>query len=238
MYFKMNTEGKEKGMAFVHESIHRMSKTDVLTMEHRLSTVTRPDPNAPSGQYTVYCLYFDKDRDFALMDSSTGAYKREEYRICYYNNRPDLLILSKKSELNGLSSIETCEVTRDFVEAILYNRYSEIVSDPMGRTGDNVDPLLQEFYWEVIGNGLRPKVLLDYETRIHLYAKNEAQITINYNLRSSGNLKEFFNPFHATVPVRDDSALVHIKWKNFLPDVISRAVTMTRYTSNVYSYIM
>ena len=224
-------------MALVHESIHKMNKSDVLMLEHRLSTVTRPDPNAPSGHYTVYCLYFDRDRDHTMMDSSTGAFKRVDYRICYYSNKPDRFILAKKSEMNGMSSMETCEVTKDFVEAILYNRYSEIVSDPLGRTGENVDPLLQEFYWEVIGNGLRPSVLFDYDTKICLYSTGDTQIMFNYNFRSSKHLEDFFNPFHATVTVQDDIVLVHIKWSSYLPDVIRSAVTMTGNASRVYALI-
>ena len=207
-------------MNLVHESIHRINKTDVLTLEHRLSTVMRPDPNAPSGCCRVFCLYFERDKDFSCYDSA-GAYKRDEYRIVYYNNNPNRLILSKKSEMNGMSGIENCEVSREFVQIILNNRF---------------DPLLQEFYWEVVGRGLRPRVLVDYDSKIYVNSKGNTQITINYNPRSSANLNTFLDPYHATVPIRDDKVIVHVKWNSFLPDVIRSAVTMSGSFSGNYSY--
>ena len=225
-------------MDFVHESIHHINKTDVLTLEHRLSTVTRPDPNAPMGHYMVYCLYFDRDKDFSMMYDSIGAYKRDEYRIYYSNIQPDVLLLSRKSVMHGMSQIVNCEVTRAFVEAILNNRFSEIVSDPMGRTGEEIDPLMQDFYWEVIGKGLRPRVLVDYDSKVYVYSRGGAEITINYNSRTSTNLKEFLNPYHQSVPITDAKVIVHVKWDNYLPDVIRSAVTMTGYMTGTYSYMM
>jgi len=222
-------------MNLVHESIHRINKTDVLTLEHRLSTVMRPDPNAPSGCCRVFCLYFERDKDFSCYDSA-GAYKRDEYRIVYYNNNPNRLILSRKSEMNGMSGIENCEVSREFVQIILNNRFGEVIRDPMGRTGEDVDPLLQEFYWEVVGRGLRPRVLVDYDSKIYVNSKGNTQITINYNPRSSANLNTFLDPYHATVPIRDDKVIVHVKWNSFLPDVIRSAVTMSGSFSGNYSY--
>ena len=222
-------------MNLVHESIHRINKTDVLTLEHRLSTVMRPDTNAPSGCCRVFCLYFERDKDFSFYES-TGAYKRDEDRIVYYNNNPNRLILSRKSEMNGLSGIVTCEVTREFVQIILNNRFGEVISDPMGRTGKEMDPLLQEFYWEVVAKGLRPRVLVDYDSKIFVNAKGNTQITINYNLRSSVNLNDFLDPYHATVPIKDDKVIVHVKWNSFLPDVIRSAVTMSGSFSGNYSY--
>ncbi|MBQ9031826.1 MAG: hypothetical protein IJ106_10300 [Parasporobacterium sp.] len=225
-------------MNLVHESIHRINKTDVLTLEHRLSTVTRLDVKAPSGYNRVFCLYFDRNRDFSMIEGTMGAYKRDEYRICYYNQNPNVLFLSRKSEMNGMSSIDTCEVTAQFVDTILRGDFSAAISDPMGRTGDDLDPLIQEFYWEVVGKGLRPKVLVDYDSKSYLYSRGDAQITINYNPRSSSNILSFLNPCHASVPVNDDKVIVHIKWNNYLPDVIRSAVTMSGYAAGTYSYMM
>ena len=71
-----------------------------------------------------------------------------------------------------MSGIDSCEISREMVETILRGSFSDIVRDAQGRTGDDLDPLIQEFYWEVIGRGLCPRVVVDYDTKpYHSQAK-------------------------------------------------------------------
>ena len=86
----------------------------------------------------------------------------------------------------------------------------------------------------MIGRGLRPKVVVDYDTKPYRYAQGDAQVTINYNPRLSYDLQEFLNPHHKGMPVKGNQAVVHVKWNHVLPDIVRTAFSTFGGIQNRY----
>ena len=116
-------------MEFQNEWKHAINRSDLVTLEHRLSLFARPDGSAYDKGMTIHGLYFENMFSPVLSDGHRRASLREKFRIVYYNNDLDHIYLQKKSEMNGMSDAESCEVTAAFVENILNRNYSEIVTD-------------------------------------------------------------------------------------------------------------
>lgn len=211
-------------MEFRHEWKSRITHADVMTLEHRLSTVTRPDVYSAGGYYQVHSLIFeDKNGKVPILNEDSF---REYFRIRYYNEDLKYMKLEKITNYNGLSTKESCEVTREFVETILYKSFSDIIRDPMGRSGDDMDPLIQEFYWKVIGNGLRPKVLVNYDRKAYQFPNGNGKVSIDCNIRSGHDILRFLNPELMNDLAFDDQVILNIKWDKYLPDVIKSAIAL------------
>ena len=222
-------------MEFRNEWKTIISRADVMTIDHRLSAVTMQDFHASSGYYVVHCLYFGDIYDNMPEINKAGSGKNSSvFRIRYYDDNLSYIKLEKKYESNGTSVIEDCEVTKEFVEVILNGNFSEIVRDPMGRTGDELDPLIQEFYWNVIGKGMRPAVSVSYYRKPYLYSYGKVRVTIDYNFRSDRDVSGFLDPISYEDTESDNRYYLKVKWGNYLPEVIKSAVTLSNRRNPAY----
>ena len=222
-------------MDFQNEWKHAINRSDLMIVEYRLSLFARPDAHAFDQGNCIHGLYFD-DPSFstALSDKCGRASLREKFRIVYYDDDLSLIRLEKKSEMNGMSCRESCEVTREFVEMILNRKFKTIVTDPMGHTGEEVDPLIQEFYWKTVGNGLHPIELMDFERKSYVYSYGDVRITMDHNFRSSRNIREFLNPYHQFEAQVEDQIIIGVKWKNYFPDVVKSSIMLQGRTLGSY----
>lgn len=200
-------------MEFRHEWKNRITHADVMTLEHRLSAVAGPDIYSANGYYQVHSLIFEESRN-------------EMFRIRYYNADFSLIKLEKITVYDGLTTKESCEVTREFVETILYKSFSDIIRDPMGRSGEDMDPLIQEFYWKVVGNGLKPRILVNYDRKTYEFPQGNGRICIDRNIRSDRNIRRFLHPELMNDLIFDDRVILNIKWDKYLPEAIRSAVVL------------
>ena len=224
-------------MDFRNEWKTMISRADVMTIDHRLSAVTMQDFHASAGYYVVHCLYFGNSDELPMGLNRIKTTKNSVFfRIRYYDDNLSYIKLEKKYESNGTSVIESCEITKEFVEVILNGHFSEIVRDPMGRTGDELDPLIQEFYWQVIGNGMRPALSVSFYRKPYLYSYDNVRVTIDYNFKSSRNVSGFLDPYCLEGVESDGGYFLKVKWGNYLPEVIKSAVTLNSRRNPTYIY--
>ena len=223
-------------MEFVNERIHRIPQSDLSILEHRLAPFSEPGITSSSRCSRLCCLYFERAFESTAFENRSSLIRKDEFRITYVNRDMRRLQLEKKTVSNGMSGIDSCEIPRKLVETILQGSFSDIVRDANGRTGEDLDPLIQEFYWEVIGRGLRPKVVVEYDTKPYHYAQGNAQVTMNYNPRVSYDLQEFLDPHHngTPIPLKSNEAIVHVKWHHILPDIIRTAFSAFGDIQNRY----
>jgi len=221
-------------MEFVNERIHQIPVSDLSILEHRLAVSFSPGVPSSLRCRRLSALFFERVYESTAFENRSSLIQKDEYRILYLDRDLRTLILEKKCASNGLSGTESCEIPLELVETILRGSFSDIVRDAQGRTGDDLDPLLQEFYWEVIGRGLRPKAVVDYDTKPYDYAQGSAQVTINYHPRITYDLQEFLNPDHEGMPINGNQAIVHVKWNHILPDIVRTAFSTFGNTQNRY----
>lgn len=142
-------------MKYRHEYKHEISRGDMLVLRSRLSAVMKKDIHTTYGKYFIRSLYFDNAQDKALTEKINGVNIREKFRIRYYNYDTSVIHLEKKSKINGLCLKESAFLTKEMAQAIADGSYEWMLKSN--------EPLVRELYSKIKSEGLRPKIIVDYE---------------------------------------------------------------------------
>ncbi len=213
-------------MKYRHEIKHEISKGDMLVLRSRLSSVMKKDVHAVDCKYFIRSLYFDNSKDKALKEKQDGVNVREKFRIRYYNNDTSLIHLEKKSKINGLCLKQSVDLTKEMTEAIICGDYSWMLQSN--------EPLLQEFYSKIMSQGLRPKTIVDYTREPFVFKAGNVRVTLDYDIRTGMNCKDFLKSDCVTVPV-GDSIILEVKWDEYLPDIIRDVVSIPNCRAGAFS---
>ena len=89
---------------------------------------------------------------------------------------------------------------------------------------DAGQPLLQELYWKMKVQGLRPRTIVDYVREPFIYAPGNVRVTLDYDLRTGLRCVDFLDADCVTISARDAPVILEVKWDAFLPDIIRDAV--------------
>ena len=205
-------------MKYRHEWKHEISYGDMLVLRRRLSAIMKTDTHAVNGKYLIRSLYFDNASDKALREKIDGVNVREKFRIRYYNKDTSLIHLEKKSKINGLCLKESTTLSAEQAQAIANGDYVW-----MADSGVN---LIQELYSKMMGQGLRPKTIVDYMREPFVFAPGNGRVTIDYDIRTGLGCTDFLNPECVTVPAGDAPIILEVKWDDYLPDIIRDIVQL------------
>lgn len=212
-----------------HEWKHEITAADRLVLSSRLSAAARRDGHGQNGRYEIRSLYFDDPRDTALREKLDGVARREKFRIRYYNGDASYICLEKKVKWDGLCGKRSVLLSTQEVQLLLDGNLGWMPSS--GR------PLIQELYWKMKANGLRPRTLVDYTRDAYVFPAGNVRVTLDFNIRTGLGSTDFLNPSAITVPAGDAPAILEVKWDEFLPDIIRDAVQLPgRHTSSFSKY--
>lgn len=214
-------------MKYRHEWKHQINQSDLLILRSRLSAITGRDSHAKDGTYEIRSLYFDNPTDKVLREKLDGVNKREKFRIRYYNGDTGLIRLEKKSKTNNLCLKQSIALTIEQTRSISQGEYDWMATSP--------EPLIQELYSKIISQGLRPKVIVDYIREPFVYAPGNVRITLDYQIRTGLKCTDFLNPDCITVPIPDSPIILEVKWDEYLPDIIHKAVGLTNRQAQAFS---
>ena len=212
-----------------HEWKHEITAADRLVLISRLSAIARRDVHGQNGRYKIRSLYFDDPRDTALREKIDGVARREKFRIRYYGSDASYICLEKKSKWDGLCGKRSVLLSTQEVLALL--------DGDLDWMPDSGRPLVQELYWKMKSNLLRPRTIVDYTRDAFVFPAGNVRVTLDYNIRTGLGSTDFLNPDSVTVPAGDAPAILEVKWDEFLPDVIREAVQLPgRHTSAFSKY--
>lgn len=216
-------------MDFRHEWKHEINYSDLLVIRQRLKAVAKLDENAKNGKYLIRSLYFDTPTDKVLREKLNGQMYREKFRIRLYNGNINDITLEKKSKLNGLCSKQKTPLTTAQAQSIAQGDFFWM--------HESTDPLIQELYYKITTQGLRPKTIVDYVREPFVYAPGNVRVTLDYDIRTGLGCTDFLNPDCPMIPAGDAPIILEVKWDEFLPSVIRDAVQLTgRCTGNFSKY--
>lgn len=214
-------------MSIRHEHKHAVSYSDRCVLRQRLSAVMKPDKNGDNGKYKIRSLYFDNMYDSALREKIDGVNIREKFRLRYYNGDLSYIVLEKKSKINGLCKKESAVIS--------LQQASDILSGNIEWMKESEANLIGEMYSKMHSKGLRPKTIVDYTREAFVFTAGNVRVTLDYDIRTGIRCTDFLNPDSVTVPVRDNSVILEVKWDEFLPDTIRRAVSIPNGRRQAYS---
>ena len=144
--------------------------------------------------------------------------RREKFRIRYYSGDASYICLEKKVKRDGLCGKRSVLLSAQEVRSLL-----EGDLDWMPGVGR---PLIQELYWKMKSNGLRPKTIVDYTRDAFVFPAGNVRVTLDYNIRTGLGSTDFLNSAAVTVPAGDAPSILEVKWDEFLPDIIREAVQL------------
>lgn len=215
-------------MVYRNEIKHEISAADKAAICASMRAIARPDPHAgPDGRYQIRSLYFDSPADKALREKLDGVSEREKFRIRFYNGDPSVMHLEKKVKRGGLGYKVSAPLTAQEAQRIIDGDTGWMVSSGRG--------LLVELYAKMKAEGLRPKTIVDYTRTPFVYGPGNVRVTIDENIRTGLRCTDFLNPRCVTVPAGEPVILLEVKWDDYLPSVIRRAVAVKSRRSGAFS---
>lgn len=203
-------------MKLRHEYKHELSYVEMLSLRPRLKAVMQPDPHTIDGKYFIRSLYFDNVYDKALREKIDGVSNREKFRIRYYNRDTSRIILEKKSKIYGLCNKKQTLIDMETTKAICECDLRALES--------KTDPLVVELYQKMLTEGLRPKVIVDYDREPFVFDAGNVRVTLDYNIRTGLKNTDFLNTDALTIPVVDSPIILEVKWDEYLPGIIRDVV--------------
>lgn len=96
-------------------------------------------------------------------------------------------------------------------------------------------PLIYELYLKMNDEGLRPKTIVEYDRMPFTYGPGNVRVTLDYNIRTGVNCRQFLKSDCVTMPIDTGPALLEVKWDEFLPDIVKMAVDLKNRRENAFS---
>ena len=215
-------------MVYRNEIKHEISAADKAAICASMRAVARPDPHAGSdGRYLIRSLYFDTPADKALREKLDGVSEREKFRIRFYNGDPSVMHLEKKVKRGGLGYKVSAPITAEEAQRIVDGDTNWMAVSGRG--------LIVELYAKIKSEGLRPKTIVDYTRTPFVYGPGNVRVTIDENIRTGLGCTDFLNSRCVTVPAGEPVILLEVKWDDYLPAVIRRAVAVKSRHSTAFS---
>lgn len=206
-------------MVYRNEIRHEISAADKAAICASMRAVARPDPHTgPDGRYLIRSLYFDTPADKALREKLDGVSEREKFRIRFYNGDPSVMHLEKKVKRGGLGYKVSAPITAEEAQRIVDGDTNWMAVSGRG--------LIVELYAKMKSEGLRPKTIVDYTRTPFVYGPGNVRVTIDENISTGLGCTDFLNPRCVTVPAGEPVILLEVKWDDYLPAVIRRAVAV------------
>ena len=217
----------DKKLKFRHELKHVITPQDRLILRQRLNAVAHTDPHAVNGIYRIRSLYFDNLYDKALTEKLEGLSRREKFRIRYYNGDTGFIHLEKKSKIVTLCNKQSAGLSADEADKIITGDLDwMILSDR---------PLVRELYTKMLGQGLKPKTIVDYKREPYIYGPGNVRVTIDYDIRTGIRSTDFLDPDCPMVLAGEPVIILEVKWDEYLPDIIRGIVQLNNRQSGGFS---
>lgn len=214
-------------MKFRHEYKHKVNLSDILRLRTRLEPIMQRDSFAgEDGTYVVKSLYFDNYLDKAVKEKVDGVNKREKFRIRYYNTDTSFMRLEKKSKINGMCNKQNAKISAEECQKIIDGDTDFLLASEHN--------LCRELYAKMNYQLLRPKCIVAYTRESFVYPAGNVRVTIDMDLGGSYDVQNFLNPDLNFLQLYH-TAIVEVKWDEFLPQIIRDAVQMKHRKTTTFS---
>lgn len=206
------TDKKEK---YRNEWKYLIREKDRLFIEERLSVYLQKDKNVKGDGYYIRSLYFDDYYDSSYEEKDAGVLFRKKYRIRIYNYSDEQIKLERKKKIGAYIYKEDAPLTKEEVYKIIDGDYQFLLHSPY--------PLCQQFYYECMTNGMRPKVIVDYFRTPYTLEQGTVRITLDQQVCAAVGSYDIFD---STIPafevLEPDKLILEVKFTEFIPDLVKQ----------------
>ena len=185
----------------------------------KLSSVLEFDSYASNtGSYKVNSLYFDDHTDRCAMENIAGEGIRFKYRIRYYNDNPERMVLEKKEKKNSYCHKRSAMISASEYD-LLVNGFAE---DLLFSTDK---PLLKEFAVDILTRNFTPKAIISYDRLAFVEPISNVRITFDTGILASDEYECFYDGSFSGIPViSGDEYILEVKFDQVLPSYIRKVV--------------
>ena len=186
----------------------------IAILDARLKDLLECDAHAgENGCYTIRSIYFDDYNNSCYYDNENGIDNRKKYRIRIYNCDDSRISLECKEKIHGKTVKTSCLLSLENAERF-------VLSHPIEDDTD-YPPLLRKFNSLFITKGLHPVIIVEYDRKPYIYPAGNVRVTLDMNIRSSCDTKDFWNPLLSCRPILETGKhLLEVKFDEFIPDFI------------------
>ena len=196
-----------------------LTNQELSLLKSRISEVMELDPHTPAkGSYIIHSLYFDDYKDTSVYTTDSGLSKRYKWRIRYYDEDLNYIVLEKKEKLEGRCHKKSCKLTLDEYESIVSGNITDIVYDTNKE-------LIKELAKDMLIYYYRPKVIVDYERIAYVEEITNVRVTFDMKISASYELEHFLDGNYTKFYIQPSfQNVLEVKFDEILPSYIRNIV--------------
>ena len=209
---------------------YNLTNQQLSLLKSRLSEIMELDPHTPpKGRYLIHSLYFDDYKDTSLYTTDSGLSKRYKWRIRYYDEDLNYLVLEKKEKLEGRCHKKSCKLTLLEYESIVSGNITDILYDTDKK-------LIKELACDMLMYDYRPKVIIDYERIAYVEEITNVRITFDMKISASYELDQFLDGDYTKFYVQPSCFnVLEVKFDEILPSYIRNIVESYGFNQTSFS---
>ena len=214
---------------FRHENKYRLDRNSMYNIRDKLSRVLSVDRDIDG--YTVRSLYFDSVNDIDYYDKLAGACNRKKIRLRIYGKNFDLIKLEIKCKYDNHQLKKSLIINKKTAMYLIHGYYEVLLYL------NNEDAV--EIYNIMRSNCYRPKCIIEYD-RIAFTSNNNTRVTMDFNVRKSNNVEEFFldEPNYINL-INYNEVILEIKFDRFLEPYIANVLKgSVNIQESISKYVM
>ena len=207
-----------------------LTNQSLSLLKSRLSQVMEIDSHTPKdGRYLIHSLYFDDYKDTSLYTTSSGLSERYKWRIRYYGDDLDYIVLEKKIKKESRCHKKSCKLTLEEYEAIVSGNITDILYD-------TEKALIKELARDMLLYDYRPKVIVDYERIAYVEEITNVRITFDMKICASYELEHFLDGDYSRFYVLPSGQnVLEVKFDDILPSYIRNIVESFGFVQTSFS---
>lgn len=207
-----------------------MNNGELSLLKSRLSELMELDSHASkSGKYVIHSLYFDDYKDTSLYTTDSGLSKRFKWRIRYYDEDLNYIVLERKEKLSSRCHKKSCKLTIDEYEKIVTGNITEILYDTDKK-------LIKELARDMMLYDYKPKVIIDYERIAYVEEITNVRITFDMKISASYDLEHFLDGDYLKYYINPQGInVLEAKFDEILPSYIKKIVESYGFKQTSFS---
>ncbi len=209
---------------------YRLTNQELSLLHSRISEVLEKDPHTPkNGRYLIHSLYFDDYKDSGLYSTNAGLSKRFKWRIRYYNNELDYIVLERKEKKESRCHKKSCHLTKEEYKKIIEGDITELVYSTKKKE-------IKELARDILLYHYEPKVIIDYERIAYVEEATNVRITFDMKISASYELDRFLEGDYSKYYINPNGInILEIKFDDILPSYIRNIVESYNFQQSSFS---
>ena len=207
-----------------------LTNQEFSLLNSRLSQVLELDSHtSKDGRYIIHSLYFDDYKDLSISATEAGLSNRFKWRIRYYGDDLDYIVLEKKTKKEGRCHKKSCRLTIDEYHYIINGDICDILYD-------TDKELIKELGKDMLMYHYQPKVIIDYERVAYVEEVTNVRITFDLKISSSLEIEHFLDGDYLKYYILPSNEnILEIKFDDILPSYIRKIVESFGFLQTSFS---